>query len=64
MFHSYACYQYSLGFESSDLARGEIEYLSSIMREDLSKYDTEEIMRQNDIPFLESMPELDLNQNS
>ncbi len=61
---SYACYQYSLGFESSDLARGEIEYLSSIMREDLSKYDTEEIMRQNDIPFLESMPELDLNQNS
>lgn len=61
---SYACYQYSLGFESSDLARGEIEYLSSIMREDLSKYDTEEIMRQNDIPFLESMPELDALENS
>ena len=61
---SYACYQYSLGFESSDLARGEIEYLSSIMREDLSKYDPEEIMKQNDIPILESMPELDAIENS
>lgn len=61
---SYACYQYSLGFESSDLARGEIEYLSSIIREDLSKYDPEEIMRQNDIPFLESMPELNAIENS
>lgn len=56
---SYACYKRSLDYESSDLALREIEYLSSIMREDLSKYDPEDIMRQNGIPFLESMPELD-----
>lgn len=54
---SYACYQYSLRFESSDLARGEIQYLSSIMRKNLSKYDPEKIMRKNGIPVLQSMPD-------
>ena len=58
---SYACYQYSLGFESSDLARGEINYLSSIMREDLSKYNPEEIMKKNGIPVLQGMPEFEAN---
>lgn len=58
---SYACYQFSLNFESSDLARREIQYLSSIMREDLSKYDPEEIFKKNGIPVIESMPDVDFS---
>lgn len=56
---SYACYQYSLRFESSDLARGEIQYLSSIMRKELVKYDPEKIMKKKGIPVLQSMPDVD-----